>query len=128
MFSLISSLAILDGLWIYANKERYNNVSLHVSGENSMSGKYSLYGALIAYICIILCVHYISRPLIQQSSFHPVKASLVYGGLLGLYGYGVFNGTNLVLFSNYNPATAIIDTLWGIILLSLLSYIHFQFD
>jgi uncharacterized membrane protein len=61
---------------------------------------------------------FIIFPLIENNIyFFPNKnrfiLSLQYGGLFGLILYGVYNFTNITIFSNYNIITALIDTIWG---------------
>lgn len=123
MISTVLSFAILDGLWIYSNRNMYKNLSLNVSGNKTMSNPYGIFGALLSYFLMVLIVMFVARPLVLCSSISTFKASMLYGGLLGLYGYGVFNGTNLVLFKNYDPKIAIIDTLWGTFLMALTTYV-----
>ncbi len=49
--------------------------------------------------------------------------SIFYGGLLGLIIYGVFDSTNLVLFSRYKLGVGILDTIWGVILFSVVTFL-----
>jgi uncharacterized membrane protein len=44
---------------------------------------------------------------------------LLWGALLGLIIYGIFNFTNLAIFTNYNWTSALIDTSWGILLFGI---------
>lgn len=124
IFATIMTIALLDSIWIYLNRDRYNQLSLDVSGHPSMSGSYGIPGAIISYILIVSVIVIVGKQCVKCSELPTWKASLLYGGLLGAFAYGVFNGTNLVLFKNYNVLTAIIDTLWGIFLLSISLYIY----
>lgn len=47
--------------------------------------------------------------------------AMVWGALLGAAVYGVFNFTNFALFPGYRGTTVAIDTLWGILLCSVIS-------
>jgi uncharacterized membrane protein len=50
--------------------------------------------------------------------------SLLDAFLLGLSIYGVFDGTNLAIFTNYQLDLSIIDTIWGGLLYFLTTYIY----
>ena len=123
MISTVFTFALLDSIWIYSNRNMYKNLSLDVSGHKTMTNPYGLFGALLSYLLMVLVIMFVGRPLVLCSSMSIFKASMLYGGLIGLYGYGIFNGTNLVLFKNYDPKVAIIDTLWGTFLMALTTYI-----
>lgn len=64
----------------------------------------NLFGAIITYVFLIFGINYfIIRPgRSAQDAF-----------LLGLVAYGVYDFTNLALFSNWRLTTAVMDTLWG---------------
>jgi uncharacterized membrane protein len=71
-------------------------------------------GAIICYIFLIFGINYfIIKP----------KRSIQDAFLLGLVIYGVFETTNITLFSKWSWLTVIIDTLWGGILFALTAYI-----
>ena len=54
------------------------------------------------------------------------KKSLLDAFLLGLSIYGVFDGTNLAIFKNYQLDLSIIDTLWGGCLYFLTTFIYYK--
>jgi uncharacterized membrane protein len=71
-------------------------------------------GAIICYIFLIFGINYfIIKP----------KRSVQDAFLLGLIIYGVFETTNLALFSKWSWLTVVIDSLWGGILFALTTYI-----
>jgi len=76
---------------------------------------------LIPYLLITLAIVIFVLPNIKTQSI--MKDSLIYGGLLGLIIYGVFDSTNLILFTRYNISTSIIDTLWGITLFTIVTFL-----
>ena len=77
--------------------------------------------AAFVYILLALCiVIYVLPRLGDDPTF---SASVRHAGILGLLTYGVFDFTNLALLRNYSTSTAIVDTLWGGLLLTLASYI-----
>jgi len=51
------------------------------------------------------------------------------GFIFGIILYGVFDFTNLAIFSNYSFATAMIDTLWGGALMALTTnFVYYLFE
>ena len=64
-------------------------------------------GAFLSYICVILSLFLFSFPIVKNEYEKNKKQSLLllslrYGGLLGLFIYGIFNTTNITIFTNYN--------------------------
>ena len=49
--------------------------------------------------------------------------SIKYGGGLGLIVYGIFDLTNLILFSKYDLSMALGDIVWGTFLFTIVSYL-----
>ena len=55
--------------------------------------------------------------------------TLYKGFIFGIILYGVFDFTNLAIFSNYSLPTAIIDTLWGGALMALTTnFVYYLFE
>ena len=79
------------------------------------------YSAFIAYILLALGLSVYSIPKISEDNI--LGDSIIYGGLLGLIIYGVFDFTNLAIINKYNLKIAIIDTIWGGILFTLAGFI-----
>jgi uncharacterized membrane protein len=49
--------------------------------------------------------------------------SFIYGGILGGLIYAVFDFTSYTIFTNWDLKTAIVDTVWGAVLMTLVSFI-----
>lgn len=113
---------ILDSIWLgIIMKSHYN---LQVNKIQSKNINLRWFGALFAYTMMIISVVWFSLPKVRpQNSFFD---SMVWGGLLGLCLYGVFNGTNYAIFSNYTIKTLILDTLWGSFLIGITTFITFK--
>ena len=79
------------------------------------------YSAFIAYLLLALGLAIYSLPNIRKE--HILKDSIIYGGLLGLIIYGVFDFTNLAIIQKYNLKIALIDMMWGGILFTLSGYL-----
>ena len=52
------------------------------------------------------------------------REALFKGALLGFVGYVLFNFTNYFLLKNYDLKVAYVDTIYGIVVYGLLSYIY----
>lgn len=82
--------------------------------------------ALFSYILLIFGVYYFVYRHINKSTWK--YDTLVKGFLFGFVLYGVFDFTNLVIFKEYSLKTAIIDMIWGGILMSIVSFNTYYFS
>ena len=89
----LAALLVLDAGWYAATKRCYG-VTMH-----------RWWGAAAAYV--LLC----SAVAVQLPRRREEAA--VYGALVGLVAYGVFNGVALAVFPAWRPGVAAVDTLWG---------------
>lgn len=78
----------------------------------------SFFPSIIAYIFIFFILYFF----ILLPRLSPLHAFL-----LGASVYGVFDFTNLAIFSNYQYFPAIIDTIWGGILFYITTFITYYF-
>ena len=114
---LISSaiLLVVDGLYLYhvgvsifkANVELIQNAPL----------KANVYGAILSYVCVIGAFNYFI--ILQNKS--PLDAFV-----LGIFLYGVFDMTNVAMFTKYSWKTAISDTLWGGTLFAFTAWVTYR--
>ena len=72
---------------------------------------------VICYIFMIFGVNYF---IIQK------KASLLDAFLFGIVIYGVYDATSYALFSKWSAKLAIIDTIWGGILMMTTAYLTYK--
>jgi uncharacterized membrane protein len=73
---------------------------------------------------MIIAFVYLIYPIANLCSKESVLIkSLKYGAFFGFVVYGIYNATNYAIFTNYNPITAIIDTLWGTFVFFIATYI-----
>jgi uncharacterized membrane protein len=104
-------LVIIDSIYLNLIKDYFNKQVQAIQGTPL---KINLLGALICYIFLITGLNYfIIKP----------KRSVQDAFLLGLVIYGVFETTNLAIFSKWSWLTVVIDSLWGGILFALTTYI-----
>ncbi len=113
LFIKISIITLLlDSIYIYLIG--YNDFNKMVNNIQNSEMKVNYFGAFLSYLFIISLIYYfiILNNLSLEKAF-----------LLGFLTYGVFDATNLALFTNYDFIIALKDTLWGGILFYLVAYI-----
>jgi uncharacterized membrane protein len=74
-----------------------------------------------AYILMTLSIVIYVIPKINKE--HILRDSIIYGGLMGLIIYGIFDMTNLVVFKKYSTNIAFIDITWGTFLFTITTLI-----
>ena len=73
------------------------------------------------YILMTIAISVFVLPNIKKDTIW--KDSILYGGGMGLIIYGIFDLTNLVLFSKYDPYLAFGDIAWGTFLFTIVTYL-----
>lgn len=110
---LISAIVFVTLDYFYLNLIK-NYFEKQVQLVQGSPLKLNYLGAIICYIFLIFGINYfIIKP----------KRSIQDAFLLGLVIYGVFETTNVALFSNWSWFTVLIDSLWGGTLFALTTYI-----
>ena len=118
VFSGVSMLFIdYVYLTLVATKPFGDMVKIIQGSNMKVNTKY----AGITYVIMLIGIVFLSIPRVSKNDM--IRDSFVYGGLLGMVMYGVFDFTNLAIFSKYTLNNAILDTTWGIILTSIVTYI-----
>ena len=72
------------------------------------------------FLCYVLMIFGINYFIIQK------KASLLDAFLFGIVIYGVYDATTYALFSKWSGKMAIIDTIWGGILMMTTAYLTYK--
>ena len=104
-------LVVVDYIYLGAMKGYFFNQVKTIQGTPL---KINLLGTIICYIFLICGLNYfIIKP----------RRSVQDAFLFGLIIYGVFETTNVALFSKWSWVTVVIDTLWGGILFALTTFI-----
>ena len=102
---------VIDSVYLNLIKNYFYNQVKLVQGTPL---KMNFLATIMCYIFLIIGINYfIIRP----------KRSLKDAFLLGLVIYGVFETTNMALFTNWSWLTVFMDTLWGGILFALTTFI-----
>lgn len=106
----IACFAALDGFYIGVLGRNHWSQQIQ-SMNHSKKTNIRWFPAIIAYILMIAAI----LLFVVKISENPWWG-LLWGALLGLIVYGIFNFTNLAIFTNYQWTSALIDTSWGILL------------
>lgn len=119
---------LLDICWLTLSRQGYARLVKRVQGTPITI---EILPALASYICVILAIVAFAIPMIEtktkRGTSDVLKNCFLYGGGLGFVIYGVFNFTNMAIFKNYDPIVAAKDTLWGVTLFTVSTYVYFSF-
>lgn len=77
----------------------------------------------IAYLFLVFGLYYIIYRYVNKTSWK--KDTLIQGFMYGFFVYGTFDFTNLALFNDYPLGLALVDTVWGGVLMALTSFITY---
>ena len=102
---------VIDFIYLNLTSKYFSNQIKIIQGSPI---KMNFLATLLCYIFLIFGINYfIIKP----------NRSVQDAFLLGLVIYGVYETTNMALFSKWSWLTVFIDTLWGGILFALTTYI-----
>jgi len=102
---------VVDGIWLRLQRNMYRK-TIRETQKKEM--KLRMVGAAWSYVSIIILIIMFSEFARVDDFWLAVLYGFIYGALI----YGVFNGTNIAIFSEYSTKTAVLDTIWGGILFS----------
>lgn len=109
LFFIFLTFIILDLIYLNFSKNIY---------ESAMNINYSnikVIPAIISWSSLIISYYFI----VQE----PLENIYLRSTILALGIYGVYNATNLAILTNYTTELAIRDTLWGLSLFSIVTFI-----
>ena len=117
-------LLVIDIPMITKINSKMYQTQLNRINKDSKEGSHKLLSGLICYLLLALAIYiFIISPeknkSIKSSHFEIIKK----GMLLGFIIYGVYNSTNRATINEHRTYESIVDTLWGSILIGLVSYI-----
>ena len=107
---------VLDGFYLNLIKGYFNKQIKSIQGSDI---KVNIIAVGITYIFLIFGLNYF---IIQRNR------SVTDAALFGLIIYGVYEFTNMSLFTNWYLLTAIIDTTWGAILFGLTTGLVYKLE
>jgi uncharacterized membrane protein len=108
-------MMVLDFIYLFANR---NAIGLQIASVQRVAMQIRIVGAIACYVVLISGLYYF----ILREHRSPYEAFL-----LGLVIYGVYESTTYSLFKNWSLTVALVDTLWGGILLALTTYLTYHF-
>ena len=109
------TMIALDGLYLQTMKNPFSEQIIKVQGS-PLALK-----ILPTILCYILLVFGLNYFIISK------KHSVYDAFLLGIVIYGVYDTTTYALITKWSPQLALIDTLWGGILMCTTAYITYRF-
>lgn len=112
---IISSILLLliDSVYLSYFGNFFNKQVVKVQGSPL---KLNLWGVIFSYLFLIIGINYF---ILQK------RESWQNAFLLGLVIYGVYEATSYAILKNWQISSVIIDTLWGGILFSLVTYLTY---
>jgi len=112
-YFIISLLFILvDSIYLSLASNYFNNQIMMIQGSKLILKPLSTF---LCYIFLTFGISYF----ILFKNFTPLQSFW-----LGFYVYGVYETTNHAIFKNWKWSTVVMDTIWGGILFSLVTYLH----
>jgi uncharacterized membrane protein len=121
---------ILDIIWISSNIGMYNDNIIRVQGKLSeITWKIAVF-IFLSYILLLVSILHIAIPLTlnnikkDDALIDKLYKSILYGGSVGLCIYGTYNLVSIIIYEKFKYTIAIIDTLWGLFIYSLLTFIY----
>jgi uncharacterized membrane protein len=109
-------LVVIDSIYLSLFGKQFAKMIEVIQSEKF---KLNLLGAVLSYATIAFALYYF---IIRDN--RPVYEAFTLGVVL----YGVFDFTNLALFSKYDFNIGLMDTLWGGILLASTTYITYSIN
>ena len=109
------TMIALDGLYLQTMKNAFSEQIIKVQGSPLAL---KLLPTILCYMLLVFGLNYF---IISK------KQSLYAAFLLGIVIYGVYDTTTYALITKWSPQLALIDTLWGGILMCTTAYITYKF-
>ena len=109
------TMIALDGLYLQTMKTPFSEQIIKVQGSPLVL---KILPTILCYMLLVFGLNYF---IISK------KQSLYAAFLLGIVIYGVYDTTTYALITKWSPQLALIDTLWGGILMCTAAYITYKF-
>lgn len=117
---VVVAIAILDGIWISSNIGMYRSMYSKIQGSPM---NVNILGAILAYFFVFLVLVVIVIPYIERTTRGSLVDCLKIGGVTGVCVYAIYNFTNMATFKDYDMRVALMDTMWGGFLFTMVSYL-----
>ena len=125
---------IIDFIWIMLNIKMYNDNIIRVQGKLSEFNWKIIIPIILSYILLLISILHIAIPLTlnninkNDKLIDKLYKSILYGGSVGLCIYGTYNIVSIIIYEKFKYTLAIIDTLWGFFIYSLITFIYLNVD
>ena len=134
-FLIVSVLyLVIDVIWILLNIKMYNNNTIKIQGKLSAISSKTIFTILLSYILLIISIIHIAIPLTvnniknDDEVIDKLYKSILYGGSVGLSIYGTYNLVSIIIYENFSYVVAIIDSIWGFFIYSVLTFIYLNLN
>ena len=102
----------IDSIYLKLISPLFNSLIYSIQGK---SIKLRLDGIIVAYLCIISVFNYF---ILYK------EGAILDAFILGFLTYGIYEGTNRAIFTNWTADVMIIDTIWGGVLFSIVFVLY----
>jgi uncharacterized membrane protein len=120
ILSIVSFFVItLDFIWI--KLVMHGQYTKLISDIQQTSMMVRFIPTILSYLTIILPIVLFVIPKISPKT--RVTDSLLFGGLMGFFMYGMFSFTNYALIDKWSLKVVLLDTIWGAFLYAIVSLI-----
>lgn len=107
------SMLLMDAMYLFGMGPAWNRLAVAVSGQPIGGRGVRLWAPLMAYGALVFAaVRFVVQPALRSAVATPPSV-FASGAALGIAMYAVFDGTNAVLFAQWPLSLAIVDILWG---------------
>jgi len=134
-FLIISVIyLVIDVIWISLNIKMYNDNTIRIQGKLSALSWKIILTIILSYILLIISIIHIAIPLTvnnikkDDELKDKLYKSMLYGGITGLSIYGTYNLVSIIIYENFSYIIAIIDSIWGFFIFSLLTFIYLNLN
>ena len=119
-FTVTLTFVLLDAIWLgLIAKKMYIDAFGNLMRISNGAIQPSWPAAIVVYIALITGIIIFVIP---KANGHPGFA-LLWGAIFGFVTYATYDFTNLAVLSQWSLKISIIDTLWGMVLCGLTSFI-----
>ena len=126
---IIVSIVILalDAIWIFTNFKMYSQ-SVRAVQKSDLS--VNTVAAFAAYAVVLFASLYVAIPFTKNyvrsgdTASEKLWKAFAYGGAVGFSVYAIYNFTSAAIYKNYEWSVALIDTVWGTVLNTLVVFIY----
>lgn len=120
----IITFMLVDAPYLYLNANLYKKKTTKISGKDYTKRYYS---AVIVYLALALGITILALPRLNINANTTLQSrinnSILYGGVFGLSTYATFDFTMHFMFDGWDLGVSIMDSLWGGILCSIVTFI-----